>query len=100
MTRVQARPRWTWCGYLETGVGLDCPQHKLQGRGEPVNGDSRTRYLADLRQFLRTIQKPGVVVEDLGVDDPLVASGLLASLAIMQIVVYLEETYSIHFSAS
>ena len=41
-----------------------------------------------------------MVVEDLGVDDPLVASGLLDSLAIMQIVVYLEETYSIDFSAS
>jgi acyl carrier protein len=53
-----------------------------------------------LRQYLRTIQKPGVSVESLGLDDPLVASGLLDSLAIMQIVVWLEESYGIDFAAS
>jgi acyl carrier protein len=52
-----------------------------------------------LRQFLRTIQKPGVVVENLTLDDPLVASGLLDSMAIMQIVVYLEESYGIDLAA-
>lgn len=60
----------------------------------------QAQVLDVLRQFLRTIQKPGVVVEDLGIDDPLVASGLLDSLAIMQIVVYLEERYGIDFAAS
>jgi acyl carrier protein len=53
-----------------------------------------------LRQYLRTIQKPGVSVESLGLDDPLVASGLLDSLAIMQIVVWLEENHGIDFAAS
>ncbi|MEO8544591.1 MAG: acyl carrier protein [Burkholderiaceae bacterium] len=60
----------------------------------------RARLMDALRQFLRTIQKPGVAVESLGPDDPLVASGLLDSLAIMQIVVYLEENYNIDFAAS
>lgn len=59
----------------------------------------QAQLLDALRQFLRTIQKPGVVVEDLGIDDPLVASGLLDSLAIMQIVVHLEESYGIDFAA-
>ena len=60
----------------------------------------QAQVLDALRLFLRTIQKPGVSVESLGLDDPLVASGLLDSLAIMQIVVYLEETYGIDFAAS
>lgn len=65
-----------------------------------MSSGNQIQVLDALRQFLRTIQKPGVVVESLGLDDPLVASGLLDSLAIMQIVVYLEETYGIDFSAS
>ncbi len=49
---------------------------------------------------LRTIQKPGKAVESLQMDESLVASGLLDSLAIMQIVVHLEERYGIDFAAS
>ena len=60
----------------------------------------RDQLLADLKQFLRTIQKPGKPMDSVGIDDPLVASGLVDSLAIMQIVVYLEERYSIDFAAS
>lgn len=63
-------------------------------------GVSRNQLLADLQQFLRTIQKPGKPVESVGADERLVASGLVDSLAIMQIVVYLEETYRIDFAAS
>lgn len=55
--------------------------------------------IEELRQFLRTIQIPGKPVESLGLDEPLVASGLLDSMAVMQIVVYLEERYSIDFAA-
>jgi len=65
-----------------------------------MTGVSQEPVLDVLRQFLRTIQKPGVSVESLGLDDPLVASGLLDSLAIMQIVVYLEESHGIDFAAS
>ena len=61
---------------------------------------SRDQLLADLKQFLRTIQKPNRPVESVGTDERLVASGLVDSLAIMQIVVYLEETYRIDFAAS
>ncbi len=61
---------------------------------------SRGQLLADLKQFLRTIQKPNRPVESVGIDERLVASGLVDSLAIMQIVVYLEEQYGIDFAAS
>ena len=61
---------------------------------------SRGQLLADLKQFLRTIQKPNKPVESVGIDERLVASGLVDSLAIMQIVVYLEEQYGIDFAAS
>ena len=62
--------------------------------------ESRGQLLADLKQFLRTIQKPNRPVESVGIDERLVASGLVDSLAIMQIVVYLEEQYGIDFAAS
>ena len=60
---------------------------------------SRTQLLADLKRFLRTIQKPNKPVDSVGVDERLVASGLVDSLAIMQIGVYLEESYGIDFAA-
>lgn len=50
--------------------------------------------------FLRTIQKAGLPVESLSDSDKLVASGLVDSLAILQIVVYLENTYGINFSSN
>lgn len=59
-----------------------------------------SELLTRLRQFLRTIQKPGKPVESLALDDHLVGSGLVDSMAIMQIVVYLEENYGIDFAAS
>ena len=61
---------------------------------------SREQLLADLKQFLRTIQKPNRPVESVGIDERLVASGLVDSLAIMQILVYLEEQYGIDFAAN
>jgi acyl carrier protein len=64
-----------------------------------MSGTDQAALLDALRQYLRTIQKPGVSVDSLGLDDPLVASGLLDSLAIMQIVVWLEEHYGIDFAA-
>jgi acyl carrier protein len=61
--------------------------------------NARDLLLGDLKLFLRTIQKPNKPVESVGVDERLVASGLVDSLAIMQIVVYLEEQYGIDFAA-
>jgi acyl carrier protein len=65
-----------------------------------VSAATRTQRLDALCQFLRTIQKPGKPVESLEPGDSLVASGLIDSMAIMQIVVYLEESYGIDFAAS
>lgn len=59
---------------------------------------TREQRKSDLFRFLRTIQKAGLPVESLGERDRLVASGLIDSLAILQIVSYLEATYGIDFS--
>jgi acyl carrier protein len=56
-------------------------------------------HRAGLLQFLRSIQKAGAPVEGLGDGDRLTESGLIDSLAILQIVTYLELTYGIDFSA-
>lgn len=63
-----------------------------------MSGDSEQR-LQDLIVYLRTIQKPNKPIESVGVHDNLFASGLLDSLAIVQIVLYLEKTYGIDISA-
>lgn len=63
-----------------------------------MNGE-RQRRLEELIQFLRTIQKPNRRIDQIGVDDSLVNSGLIDSLAMVQIVVYLENTYGIDFMA-
>jgi acyl carrier protein len=58
----------------------------------------RERRKAELLRFLRTIQKAGLPIESLGERDRLVDSGLIDSLAILQIVSHLEETYGIDFA--
>ena len=58
----------------------------------------RQQVLDELKAFLRTIQKPNKPVDSVGIDEPLVASGLVDSLAIMQIVVFLEERWGIDFA--
>ena len=60
--------------------------------------DIREQRRLALLQFLRTIQKAGMPVESLADTDRLVATGLIDSLAILQIVMYLETTYGIDFS--
>jgi acyl carrier protein len=60
--------------------------------------ETREQCRLALLQFLRTIQKAGMPVESLSDTDRLVASGLIDSLAILQIVTYLETTYGIDFS--
>jgi acyl carrier protein len=63
-----------------------------------MSGD-RQQWHADLISFLRTIQKPNKPVESLDINDSLVDSGLIDSLATLQIVVYLETTYNINFAS-
>ncbi|MFQ5681948.1 MAG: phosphopantetheine-binding protein [Candidatus Binatia bacterium] len=52
---------------------------------------------ADLIRFLRTIQRPDHPIGDIDETQSLIQSGLIDSLAVLQIVVYLEETYNIDF---
>lgn len=52
----------------------------------------------DLLRFLRGIQRAGAPVEALRDDESLVGSGLIDSLAILQIIAYLELTYGLDFS--
>lgn len=62
-----------------------------------MNG-TREQRRQDLLHFLRSIQKAGLPVETLKDTDRLVASGLIDSLAILQIVSHLESAYAIDFS--
>jgi len=62
--------------------------------------DEREQQLQDLKAFLRTIQKPNEPVESIGLNDSLVSSGLIDSLAVIQIVMYLEQAYGIDFAAA
>ncbi len=60
---------------------------------------TREQRLEHLQNFLRSIQKPGTPLGSVGIDDSLVDSGLIDSLAIVEIVAYLEETYGLDFAA-
>lgn len=57
----------------------------------------RQQRKADLIRFLSTIQRPDFSIEDMDDSQSLVESGLIDSLAVLQIVSYLEETYNINF---
>ena len=59
---------------------------------------SREQHKTALLDFLRTIQKAGVPIQQLDENERLVASGLIDSLAILQIISYLETNYGIDFS--
>jgi acyl carrier protein len=50
-----------------------------------------------LIDFLRTIQRPDRPIETLNEEQSLVEAGLIDSLAVLQIVLYLEQTYGIDF---
>ena len=58
----------------------------------------RTQRLQHLLGFLRTIQRPDRPLDGVAENESLVGSGLIDSLALLQIVVYLEETYGIDFA--
>jgi acyl carrier protein len=51
----------------------------------------------DLIGFLRTIQRPDYPHNEIDEDSSLIESGLIDSLALLQIVTYLEETYDMDF---
>jgi acyl carrier protein len=61
---------------------------------------TRTQRTADLLRFLRTIQKPDFPINRLDERANFIKVGLIDSLAVLEIVLYLEETYGIDFAKS
>ena len=59
---------------------------------------AREEQKQSLLAFLGSIQKAGRPIGSLADDERLVASGLIDSLAILQIVTYLESAYEIDFA--
>lgn len=59
----------------------------------------RQRHRERVLEFLRTIQKPDRPLDAVAETDSLVASGLIDSLALLEIVAFLEEQYRIDFAA-
>jgi acyl carrier protein len=58
---------------------------------------NRQQCKNELMAFLGTIQKPGYSIEAIDADESLVESGCLDSLAVVQIIVYLENRHGIDF---
>ena len=59
----------------------------------------RKRHRERVLEFLRTIQKPDRPLDTVAETDSLVESGLIDSLALLEIVAFLEEQYRIDFAA-
>jgi acyl carrier protein len=59
----------------------------------------RQRHRERVLGFLRTIQKPDRPLDTVAETDSLVESGLIDSLALLEIVTFLEEQYRIDFAA-
>ena len=59
----------------------------------------RERHRERVLEFLRTIQKPDRPLDTVAETDSLVESGLIDSLALLEIVAFLEEQYRIDFAA-
>lgn len=60
----------------------------------------RSQVREDLISFLDTIRRPHYPIDTIGDRDSLVQSGLIDSLAVLQIVLFLEKTYGIDFAES
>jgi acyl carrier protein len=58
----------------------------------------REQHKLNLIEFLRTIQRPDYPLDDIDEESSLVESGLIDSLALLQIVSYLEQTYRVDFN--
>jgi acyl carrier protein len=59
----------------------------------------RQRHRERVIDFLRTIQKPDRPLDTVAETESLVESGLIDSLALLEIVTFLEEQYRIDFAA-
>lgn len=58
---------------------------------------SRQQHRAELIKFLRSVQRRDSAIAEIDDSQSLVESGLIDSLAALQIVSYLEEAYKIDF---
>jgi acyl carrier protein len=58
----------------------------------------RQQHRAELIKFLRTIQRRNSAIQEIDDSQSLVESGLIDSLAALQIVSYLEEAYKVDFA--
>lgn len=58
---------------------------------------SRAELVDDLRSFLLTLQRPGRSIQIAGEEDELVGSGYIDSLAVVQIVSYIEAKHRVDF---
>ena len=58
----------------------------------------RERHKLELIEFLRTIQRPDYPLTAIDEETGLVESGLIDSLALLQIVTYLEQAYRVDFN--
>ena len=63
-----------------------------------MTDETRAERKQGLLQFLRGIQKAGMPVESVGEQERLVKTGLIDSMALLQIVLYLEQSYGMDFS--
>jgi acyl carrier protein len=59
----------------------------------------RQRHRERVLEFLRTIQKPDRPLDTVAETDSLVESGLIDSLALLEIVAFLDDQYRIDFAA-
>ena len=60
---------------------------------------SRAERRAELLAFLRTIQRPGCALDAVSDDQSLVDAGLIDSLATLEIILYLENSYGLDLAA-
>jgi acyl carrier protein len=61
---------------------------------------SQARAREELVTFLDSIRRPQMPVDAIADEDSLVESGLIDSLAVLEIMLYLETNYGIDFAAN
>ena len=65
-----------------------------------MNDTERTEARAAIIEFLEAIRRPEQLLASIGDDDALVDSGLIDSLAVLEIVAFLESEFSLSFRDS
>jgi acyl carrier protein len=77
------------------------PQRGIQDGGVGMmNEAERRRVRTAIVAFLETISRPDQQISNLGDDDGLVDSGLIDSLAMLEIVAFLESEFGLSFNDS